>query len=179
MQPNRPDKNSYWVRPGQLLAGEYPGARRKADTRQRIRSFLEAGITFFLDLTEAHELEPYEQILKEEAAARGLAVGYRRMPIKDGGIPRTPQEMTHILDAIDQAIATGQTVYVHCWGGVGRTGTVVGCHLVRQGLAGDEALAELARLWQSMEKRHRRLQSPETPEQAAFVRNWVEFEQLR
>ena len=27
----------------------------------------------------------------------------------------------------------GRKVYVHCWGGVGRTGTVVGCYLVRQG----------------------------------------------
>ena len=31
-------------------------------------------------------------------------------------------------------------MYLHCWGGVGRTGTVVGCWLVRHGRTGDEAL---------------------------------------
>ena len=37
-----------------------------------------------------------------------------------------------------------EPVYVHCWGGIGRTGTVVGCWLVRHGMTGDEALAEFA-----------------------------------
>ncbi len=32
------------------------------------------------------------------------------------------------------AVANG-AVYVHCWGGVGRTGTVVGCWLLRHGYA--------------------------------------------
>ena len=35
---------------------------------------------------------------------------------------------------------------MHCWGGVGRTGTTVGCWLVRHGRSGTEALAELRRV---------------------------------
>jgi ADP-ribosyl-[dinitrogen reductase] hydrolase len=63
---------------------------------------------------------------------------------------------------------------VHCWGGVGRTGTVVGCHLVRSGLSGDEALARVATLFKSMEKSSRRHRSPETDEQEAYVCSWRE-----
>ncbi|MBA3406233.1 MAG: dual specificity protein phosphatase family protein [Gemmatimonadaceae bacterium] len=38
---------------------------------------------------------------------------------------------------------SGHSIYVHCWGGVGRTGTVVGCYIVRHGRTGDDALGEV------------------------------------
>ena len=31
--------------------------------------------------------------------------------------------MQEILDAVDRALAAGRNVYLHCWGGIGRTGT--------------------------------------------------------
>jgi protein-tyrosine phosphatase len=46
----------------------------------------------------------------------------------------TEAEMIHILDTIDQALAEDRPVYVYCWGGHGRTGTVVGCYLRRHDL---------------------------------------------
>ena len=70
-----------------------------------------------------------------------------------------------MLDTIDQALAAGHTMYVHCWGGVGRTGTVVGCHLVRHGQQGTAALHALARRWQTVAKRPRHPCSPETEAQ--------------
>ncbi len=58
MLPNlseRPLPDSYWVIPGKLLAGEYPGSRFDGLTRQIIRVLLECGIDYFLDLTEEGE----------------------------------------------------------------------------------------------------------------------------
>ena len=78
------------------------------------------------------------------------------------------------MDAIDSALGRGRNAYVHCWGGVGRTGTVVGCWLVRHGRTGDGALAELGELWRSVEKIHHKPVSPETREQREYVRQWVE-----
>ncbi|WP_374108489.1 hypothetical protein [Nostoc sp. XA010] len=34
------------------------------------------------------------------------------------------------LPPIDRALNGQEKVYVHCWGGIGRTGIVVGCYLV-------------------------------------------------
>ena len=76
--------------------------------------------------------------------------------------------------AIDKALDDGKNVYVHCWGGIGRTGTVVGCWLVRRGMTGDEVLAQIAERWQGMEKRYRHPRSPQTPQQRRYVRSWTE-----
>ncbi|MCG3210206.1 MAG: hypothetical protein FOGNACKC_03837 [Anaerolineae bacterium] len=172
-QPPRPNDNCYWVIPGQLLAGEYPGYATDPGTRLKLNRFLALGVNSFIDLTEAHELHPYEPLLRLEAAARGIAVDYRRMSIVDQQVPAAAH-MTAVLDTIDAAIAAGKTVYVHCWGGIGRTGTVVGCYLVRHRNSGDEALREIARLWANMEKSWRAGRSPETDEQHDFVRRWRE-----
>jgi ADP-ribosyl-[dinitrogen reductase] hydrolase len=173
-QSSRPIPNSYWVRAGSLAAGEYPGNLDRDTARRRVLLLLDAGVTFFLDLTtEDDKLASYADILDEEAARLGLLVVHRRLPIRDLGVPRTEGEMLDILDAIDGALDAGHTVYAHCWGGIGRTGTVVGCHLVRHGLSGDEALRELAALWQHVEKVQRCPRSPETDEQREYVRTWT------
>ena len=69
--------------------------------------------------------------------------------------------MRATLDAIYDAIGAGETLYLHCWGGVGRTDTVVGCLLCEQGLTAVGALDVIDRKWQSMEKRCQHPTSPE------------------
>ena len=50
---------------------------------------------------------------------------------------------------------------------------MVGCHLRHQhGLSGDEALARIAEEWKGVEKSQRVPRSPETDEQADFVRSY-------
>lgn len=58
--------------------------------------------------------------------------------------------MREILGLIDEAMAADRPVYVHCWGGVGRTGTVIGCHIAQRGLDGDAALQRLRELFAAM-----------------------------
>jgi hypothetical protein len=164
-----PIPDSYWVIPGRLLAGEYPGALHENEARQKLRRMLAAGVTFFLDLTEENELKPYSQLLAEGATSLGCAPEYRRMPVPDLTVP-TKDALAGILDAIDRQLGRAETVYVHCWGGVGRTGTVVGCYLVRHGLSGKQALAEIARLRKGTPDGYKT--SPETEAQRQTVRSW-------
>ena len=133
----RPIPNSYWVIRGRFAAGEYPGAIDPRAAADKVRAVLEAGIDCFFDLTEEGELVPYRSIAEEEARRLGRDIEWTRHPIVDTRVPRSPGEMAGILDAIDSALGRGRNVYVHCWGGVGRTGTVVGCWLVRHGRTGD------------------------------------------
>ena len=171
---DRPTRNSYWIQPGRFAAGEYPGHWIPVRATEKVRKLLDAGIDHFIDLTEAGELEPYSGIIAQETRRRGLEIGWERHSIVDLSIPSSPDHMVKILDAIDAALSDGKTVYVHCWGGVGRTGTTVGCWLVRHGKTGDEALGRIAEWWQGMEKIYYHPRSPETGEQREYVRSWNE-----
>ena len=176
----RPIPNSYWVMPGRLAAGEYPGEVDAQETAAKLRCLLEAGINHFVDLTESGErteqgeLVPYHQMAEEEADDLNVTVQCARCPIPDTQVPDTPGAMAAILDAIDSALNQGRTVYVHCWGGVGRTGTVVGCWLIRHGRTGEEALAQIADWWQGVAKAYRQPQSPSERVQREYVRQWME-----
>jgi protein-tyrosine phosphatase len=138
----------------------------------RIDALLDAGVRRFIDLTAEHEGPgPYVATLFERAAARDIRVDHRRFAIPDFGVP-SPELMRAALDAVYAALGAGATPYVHCWGGVGRTGTVVGCLLREQGFDAAAALAVIDRKWQAMEKRSWHPHSPETPEQVAFIERW-------
>jgi uncharacterized protein len=132
---------------GRVFAGEYPGA-------ERLAAF--SHVDVFVDLTHPDDgLPPYEG---------ALPVGARRVsvPVADFSVP-SPETIVRALDAVDEAVADGRSVYVHCWGGRGRTGTVVGCWFVRHGATGEEALRRVAEL---------RGAGPETEEQRGAVLGW-------
>ena len=92
----------------------------------------------FIDLTEAGELEPYAELLTEEAGSRTT---YERFPIREVRVPEEPKTMAEIIAAIDRAIAEDGIACVHCWGEVVRTGLAVACWLQEHGETPDEALA--------------------------------------
>ena len=167
--PLKPDPNTYWVVPGKLLAGEYPGARDSAEACRHLKRFLDAGVRHFIDLTEAGELEPYAGFLTGES---GVKTSYERIPIRDVSVPEKPETMVTIIAAINRAIAEDGMTYVHCWGGVGRTGLAVACWLQESGRTSEQALKELAEKWRSCAKSMRKPNSPETDEQVAWVKAW-------
>ena len=169
--PTRPINESYWVEEDRFLAGEYPGEYSDEATRIRIDALIEAGFNTFIDLTKPNEYIPYRSILLDEAKIYDLEVHHLNFPIGDFGVPTT-ETMTSILDAIDHALAEGRKIYLHCWGGIGRTGTAVGCYLVRRGMTGEEALKQLSEWWRTVPKSQFHPYSPETSDQADFIRNW-------
>ena len=168
---DRPIPASYWVKPGSFLAGEYPGRPDEYLLRQRIIAFLRAGFDTFIDLTEEGEREPYASALLEEASLYGLQATHQRFSIGDYSAPKEKQ-MRLILETIQSALAAGRKVYVHCWAGVGRTGTTVGCYLVQNGMNGEQALARLAEIYKTSAQSLRYPTSPETKSQEKFVRTW-------
>jgi len=162
---DNPLPNSYWVVPGKVLAGEHPAGRTSEETVERVQKLLAAGVGSFIDLTMPDELEAYDSELPVD-------VVYLRKPIRDHGIPARPEHMADILGCIDHFVRSRRLVYVHCRAGIGRTGTVVGCLLVEQGLHGEKALEALNQLWLRCKRSASWPSVPETEHQTDYVRNW-------
>ena len=166
-----PLKNRIGSSPDTCWPGSIPARLITRQAAERVASLLGLGVTFFLDLTSpADYLLPYEPHLTQEPAASGCTPVRVNLPIRDFDVP-TRGRMKRILDTLDAGLGEGHTVYVHCWGGSGRTGTVIGCYLVRHGMPGKLALQEIDRLRAVIPPDLRRA-SPETEAQRKMVLNW-------
>ena len=144
------------IEPGRVVAGRHPCALDARDAPAGVQDLLDNGVTLFVDLTQEGELDPYARFVLPPAR-------HVRMPIRDFSVP-TPAELASTLDSIDAELALGGLVYVHCWAGCGRTGVVVGCWLVRHGMAPQAALARIAET--------RGLGCPQTLEQRLMILDW-------
>ena len=144
------------IEPGRLIAGRHPCAWGPENAATEVRDLAVSGVTLFVDLTQAGELEPYASIVEPPAR-------YLNRPIRDFSIPAR-DALVATLDEIDAEIEAGGLVYVHCWAGCGRTGVVVGTWLVRHGASPSEALRRIADA--------RGLGCPQTLEQRVFVLDW-------
>jgi protein tyrosine/serine phosphatase len=170
-------RGTYWAVPAQLLAGEYPGEVDPEMTRRRLRALLDGGIRTFVDLTDEDEISEdakvipvYRSILRQLSEAESIQTTYANIPIEDRGVP-SPWTLRCILDVIDRSLSDENPVYVHCWAGRGRTGTVVGCYLKRHGLAEEvDVIQKLAHLRRNAP--NGKETSPHTNEQVRMVKNW-------
>ena len=171
-----PFSNSYWLEPDRILCGEYPRHYDDLEEHEGMTAVLKAGARVFIDLTEEGELKPYRAIALATAEKLGIdpeSLEFFRHPIRDVSVPKNQEEMRAILDAIHHALSENKIVYLHCWGGRGRTGTVAGCALRElHGLDGGAALRLLSERWQACAK-SAHSESPETEEQRDFVRSFA------
>lgn len=165
--PKKPTFNSYAVKEW-LYAGEYPGDRKDEKAKLKLSQFMRFGITHFIDLTEEGELSPYAPLLYEGAS-------HHRFPIVDQGVPNSIEDVRKLVSAIRQIHEDNPDakVYIHCWGGVGRTGTIIGCFLATElGTDYTDTIQELKRRWSDCPKSDRRI-SPENSLQYDFIHQYV------
>ncbi len=179
---SRPIPNSYWATP-YLVACEFPycpltpAQVERRQTKQKLDALLLAGVRTFIDLTEPHELFPYTPHLASRCAMLGIDpadVEYHNFPIRDRGLPESVDFVRRIMHILRDNERRQRTAAVHCRGGIGRTGMVVGCWLTESGIARDgaDALRMIAEEWKGVEKCKRFPCSPETGPQFEFVRSW-------
>ena len=161
---NRPIPNAYWVIPKRLLAGEYP-ISGYGDARARLALFREAGINYFLDLTQKREMPGYSHLLP-------VHTKYVNHPVVDMAVPTDSQQMAGLLADLDAALKSDRNVYVHCRAGIGRTGTVIGCYLSQAHGDGRRALRELNELWGQSARSASWPKVPQTQEQADYIERW-------
>jgi atypical dual specificity phosphatase len=138
----------HWLEPDRLIGCAYP--RRET----ALAALARQGVSVLINLHErAHD--------PERLARHGLTEVH--LPVPDF-TPPSPEQLRRGLEAMEQAIAAGRAVAVHCGGGLGRTGTLLACYLVRGGLNPADAIAQVRRV---------RPGSVETPTQVATVETFA------
>jgi protein-tyrosine phosphatase len=141
----------------------YPGHVYRRDTAEDLDAMRRAGVVLLVLLVEDRELRRWgDPRIADLASGAGLDLA--RFPIPDGHAARSAAQMDDIQRLIDEARARGD-VAVACMGGVGRTGMVAACALVRAGQPAERAI-----------RRVRAIRHPtavETAEQERFVRDYA------
>jgi atypical dual specificity phosphatase len=137
-----------WIEKPRLAALACP---ESADELTWLRA---QGIDVLLSLTE-------DSLRRDWVNEAGLLVVHE--PVEDMEAP-TQEQLDRSTSAIARALQQNMGVAVHCTAGLGRTGVVLACHLVRQGLSAQNAIARVRRL---------RPGSVETEEQAEAVEEFA------
>jgi atypical dual specificity phosphatase len=130
--------------------GENLAACRFPRTEKHFRELADRGVGLLINLHE--KPHPPERMQRHRMTELHL-------PVPDF-TPPTLEQLERGVNAIEMAIDSGTRVAVHCGAGLGRTGTLLACYLVRRGLAADEAIARVRAI---------RPGSVETPAQEAAV----------
>ncbi len=112
------------------------------------------GIELIVSLTE-------DRLRRDWVNDAGLMVFHE--PIPDMEAP-SQEQLDRCVSVLDRAINQKLGVAVHCGAGLGRTGVIIACYLVAQGMTAQNAIARIRRL---------RPGSIETDEQAEAVREFA------
>lgn len=180
----RPLYQAYYLGTRNIFAGEYPGDKYGKKAEKKIRQMVHFGVRHFIDLTEEGELRPYAHLLP-------IGCTYTRFPIRDVNVPDSVESVGRLIDHINGLSKRDDGyIYIHCWGGVGRTGTIVGCYLAedvhnllyKKPSSKDEwmesVMGRLRECFSQMPKSSHRV-TPETKEQEAFIRKYIESMEKR
>jgi protein-tyrosine phosphatase len=143
-------------------SSRYPGNVYRRDAADDLATMRDMGVVRLVLLVEDGELARWSDPRIVELG-RQVGIEVVRFPIRDGTAP-SPGEMDAILEAVDQGRRAGD-VAVACMGGVGRSGTVAACALVRAGRRPQDAIQRVR------EVRHP--EAVETEAQERFVRTYA------
>jgi protein-tyrosine phosphatase len=152
----------YWLDeawPGRIALSPRPrGGDWLAD---EVAGWKRAGIGAVLTLLESQEEEDLD-LRGEGAEVRRRGLDFSSYPIPDRQVPASEAELAEVLERLDHTLSSGKNVLVHCRQGVGRSGLVTACLLVKKGLSPGAAVEKISTA--------RGVDVPETEEQ----REWID-----
>jgi protein-tyrosine phosphatase len=120
-----------------------------------------AGVGVVLSLLTPDEERDLD-LVDEASEAKRQKMKFWSLPIPDRQVSKSETKLAETLDKVSNALSTGENVLVHCRQGVGRTGLVAACLLVKSGMSPGAAVENVSAA--------RGVPVPETVEQ----RDWID-----
>lgn len=121
-----------WLRQGVIAGASQPGLL--GDISSDLAELERQGIRLLVTLTE-------DPLALDE---RRFAFRQMHFPISDMAIP-AHRETEVLCREIQESIQRAEPVALHCKAGLGRTGLLLACFLVTEGIEPEEAIAEVRR----------------------------------
>ncbi len=139
--PGLPGRLAFGPAPGRKDPSAPPGHRNR-DLAADLDALAARSVATVVTLVEEHELTALG-IGAMEAEVRARGMDWLHRPIADYGVPSPAFEATwtQTREALRRTLAEGRTVFLHCRGGFGRSGSVATRLLAEFGLPAEHALA--------------------------------------
>jgi protein-tyrosine phosphatase len=155
----------YWLEeawPGRIALSARP---RGGDwLSDEVADWKRAGIGNVLSLLESQE-EADLDLRAEAAEVRGHGLQYSSFPIPDRHAPASEAELARALEKLDRSLSSGKNVLIHCRQGVGRSGLIAACLLVKKGMSPGAAVQKISAA--------RGVIVPETEEQREWINHYA------
>lgn len=152
----------YWLNgpwPAKLALSARP---RGGDwLHDEIAKWKRSGIDVIVSLLTPEEERDLD-LNEEETEARKQGIEFTSFPIPDRQVPKSDPKFRVALEQLNEKLSAGRNVLIHCRQGVGRTGLVASCLLIKTGMSPGAAVDAASSA--------RGVSVPETVEQ----RNWIE-----
>jgi len=112
-------------------------------------------------LLESHEVRELE-LTEERSLCETRGIEFLSFPITDRGVPASVRDTVTLVETIISRFQRGTAVGVHCRAGIGRSGLISACVLLKLGMPFQEVFPTLSRA--------RGLEVPDTLAQVAWVK---------
>jgi len=168
-----PTDASNWVLLGRVIAGSYPGDLKPEKANDKVKAILTSGITTFVCLqteTELKRFHPYKNLVEEQKKLLGNTtnIEFVNFQIPDTSVA-SDKAVKPFIESLIKRLVNNEILYIHCWGGHGRTGTIIALLLGRlYPITPDQALY-LTNAFHDM-RVTQNASSPQTPDQFEQVR---------
>ena len=139
-----PHPRANYVIPGMLIQGSWPTHRgfSPSECHDALRSLAAAGVDVFVNLVTVREVRSSANYLQEYQLLRDNTQQLQ-LPIVDGQIA-ADDKLLKLATKCRKLLEAGNVLYVHCYGGHGRAGTLCALLLGQMyRIGGEEALERI------------------------------------
>ena len=153
-----------------ILFGSYPtlNDNPQDNFRNSISKLVqEYNVDVFINLTEQKEnFKPYNNILHYKP---NIIINY---PIKDNNVPTDIKTFKELINLIEFLYLNEHTIYIHCWGGHGRSGLLCACLLIAKfNYSSDYALKHVSKMHKTR-LFNKDIPCPQTQIQIEFIKTF-------
>ena len=113
-----PTEESNWLIPGKLIVGSCP------ITSEEVEDIAQEGVDTFVCLLDRDDFSSYISKKDYKTLLRSMDINVIFKPIADGDITTDHRAFSIAWMIFEELKKEGSVIYLHCWGGHGRAGTI-------------------------------------------------------